>query len=107
MIRYVLAALALAACVPAPVTPPQPPDASDASGIPDTAPGPMTPCEAACAALRAVGCHDGEVANCVAVWAHIDGARILRTASGKPATCVAAASVHTLAEAKAQGARCE
>lgn len=100
---------ALAACPPLPVPPPNP-DASDAMPpVPmgDALPPPSTPCEAACAALRGAGCSEGAALDCARVLGHLDGQRIVRTPSGVPLTCAAVATVHTHAEARAQGIACE
>ncbi len=114
--RVILAAVAvvcLAGCPtpPPPNPPPQPPDASDASpgildayAVPDA---PVTPCEAACAALRAAGCHTGSAPNCVADMAHIDGSRLVREpGNGLPLTCADVAAAKTPADVRALGLGC-
>ena len=98
--------LLLCACPPAPVPPPQPPDASDASPAPVPVGDASTPCVAACAALAAAGCPQGAVPDCATTLAHVDGARLVRTPSGTPLTCVAIAAVKAKADAQSLGVSC-
>jgi len=117
--RFLLpAVLLLTACPPGPVPPPNPPDASDAAPpvptvLADATPPPTTPCQAACSALQAAGCPEGASAGCPTVLAHIESARLIRTPSGQAFSCgprkdgsPGVSSVHTTAEAKAQGVAC-
>jgi hypothetical protein len=74
-----------------------PVDASDAA---------TTPCAAACAVLKALGCPEGAQTDCVPVLAHIDGARAIRTPSGEALTCAAIAAAPTVAAVEALGVGC-
>jgi hypothetical protein len=82
-----LLGISLAGCPPSVPPAPVPPDATDAAPAP---PGPSTPCQAACDRL-ALLCGP-QPADCVTVYAAIDGRRLVRTSSGAPLTCAAVAS---------------
>jgi hypothetical protein len=104
MVRILaLATCLVAACPPAPKPPPTP-DASDAATLTD-APA-QTPCEAACSALTSLGCAQGSQPDCVTVFAHADGDRLMRTPNGTPLTCAAVAQVKSVAELAALGLPC-
>jgi hypothetical protein len=82
-----------------------PPDASDAAPAPIVDASPVqTPCSAACATMARI-CGP-QPADCVETMAHIDGARTIRTASGKPLTCAAVAAAQSKADLAAAGAAC-
>ena len=74
-----------------------PVDASDAA---------TTPCAAACAVLKALGCPEGAQTDCVQVLAHIDGARAILTPSGATLTCAAIASAQSVAAVESLGVGC-
>jgi hypothetical protein len=78
-----------------------PPDASDA------APAPSGPCEAACNNLAALGCDEGRYATCIGIMAHIEAQRLVRTSTGAPLTCAAAANAKTVSDVHSLGLDCQ
>jgi hypothetical protein len=94
-----LLALCAVACQAHPISPPPDADASPAViQAPDGAL--LPPCQAACDALDAVGCH-APFGDCVRTMAHLDGNPEGIVVSGQPITCNQVAAVRTLAEARA------
>jgi hypothetical protein len=85
-----LAAFSLAGCPPPTPPAPVPLDATDASPAPMPASDASTPCQAACDRLSLL-C-GSQPADCVTVYANIDGRRLVRTSSGAALTCAAVAS---------------
>lgn len=95
-------ALALAGCRGGAVSP-----APDADAAPAPIAGPdgslMTPCQAACAALAAVGCV-APAGDCVRTLSRIDGdPGVEKEPNGSPLTCADVARVRSKAEAQALG----
>jgi hypothetical protein len=82
---------------PSQTQPLTPVDASDAAS---------TPCAAACAVLKSLGCPEGAQTDCVQVLAHIDGARAIRTPSGEALTCAAIAAAQSVSAVEALGVGC-
>ncbi|HLK36900.1 MAG TPA: hypothetical protein VKU41_09135 [Polyangiaceae bacterium] len=91
-----------AGCPPNPA--PVPPDATDGSPWSPRPDADLTPCQAACTNLTALGC--AVEADCVQVMAHVDGARLVRTATGAPMTCAAVAAASSKAGVMALGVSC-
>jgi hypothetical protein len=90
-----------AACTPAPAPGPMPPDATDGSPAPiEAGPG----CPEACAVLTSL-CGP-QPPDCVTVFAHVDGAHLIRTPAGAPLTCAAVASATSKAAIQALGVAC-
>ena len=89
-----IASIALATALSAMCTPtPEPPARLDASAA---------SCSDACITLAILGCHEGEVQNCVSTCEHAQASRITDLHTG----CLAAAK--TKAEARAcKSVRCE
>ena len=100
---------------------PSPADVVEAAPVP---PGdaslPSTPCQSACANLAAVRCPEGAAADCVRTFAHIESERVRRTpdtgpGKGFPLTCLMLAGgagtgyagVHSVADARALGVKCQ
>jgi hypothetical protein len=99
--RVVLLALALllCGCPPAPV-PPKPP-------VPVTDGGtPRTPCEAACLTLASYGCPEGQQADCVTVFAHVDGSSFYKKPNGQPLRCIDVAAAASKSEVQGLGVAC-
>ena len=100
-----LAAISLAGCPPPAPPAPVPPDAADAAPVPpvDAAPY-QTPCEAACDRLSLL-CGP-QPADCVTVYAAIDGRRLIREPSGMPLSCADIASAVDKPSVRALGIAC-
>lgn len=95
-----LAVLAAATCEQQPV--PWSPDAS-APPYPNPAPG---SCEAACNALYAAHCKQGDVSTCLPAMTRLDKDGTYAEPSGKRLTCADVSTVTSPAAAKALGIDC-
>ena len=100
-IFVVLLAACGQACVPSPNPSPIPPDATDAAPV--VLDG-TTPCQAACLNMAAL-CGP-QPTDCPSVFAHVDGARLIRTPSGAALTCMAIAGAASRADVAALGVAC-
>lgn len=106
------------ACPPAPLPPPQPPDASDgAAPLPQwdatppsplfDAPLPPLDCARACGALQAAGCSLGNRSDCDNfLLRDLSIGRVSNAATGRPLTCADIAQIRTRADAVAMGFLC-
>ena len=100
----VLAAISLAGCPPPAPPAPVPPDATDASPAPAPLGDASTPCQAACDALARI-CGP-QPADCVTVYANIDGRRLVREPNGRPLTCTDVAAANDKPSVRGLGVSC-
>jgi hypothetical protein len=100
---FAIVFLALVACPPA--KSPHVPDASDAS---TDAPSPSVACLSACDALVVVGCSEGSDVRCAVRLQTINDGRLdPNPANGRlPLTCLDVRAVHSEADVRAIGQRC-